>query len=300
METGLPHPLIKVAMDRLRPATLIRRFHLVLEHVMAMQRTLIWLGAACAALAYTAQAEATARIGGVVSMNAGTGACRNDQLVDSNTAQDTFHLYGATSCLGGSASAELRADAATGSIGLRAASAGSGQGSSQVATQLQFSDQWSIAVPAGTPFGTITLPVTVLLEGNVTPGALYDPSSGSFMAYSMAIGPLFSFADFNPNGNIKTSGHYASTFNGSVSLTYTGQPLKAAVSMSLLVPALVEGTLDFYNTASISLLLPPGYSATTSSGLPLVFAAAVPEPASAALLAFGLGLLLMARRRKVR
>jgi hypothetical protein len=84
------------------------------------------------------------------------------------------------------------------------------------------------------------------------------------------------------------------TFNGVVAFSYTGQPLPVAVSMSLSVPGLFNGSVDFYNTAWIAMSLPAGFSATTSSGLPLVFAP-VPEPSSGVLFGAGLALLLLAR-----
>ena len=60
-----------------------------------------------------------------------------------------------------------------------------------------------------------------------------------------------------------------------------------------------EGVLDFYNSAAASIQLPAGYSATTSSGLPLVFAP-VPEPSLTALLAAGLVLVLLTPRLRAK
>ena len=72
----------------------------------------------------------------------------------------------------------------------------------------------------------------------------------------------------------------------------------AEVTMNLSLPGLNEGVVDFGNTASIGMVMPAGYSAVTSSGLVLDFAAPVPEPASVAMLLGGLGVLALAVRRR--
>jgi hypothetical protein len=249
---------------------------------------------AAVALCLSARAGATASIGGTVSVVAGSGVCSNSAQVPGNTAQNSFLLSRSTACSGGSASVSLQGSAATASVGLLATSSGSGIGSSQAAGQVLFSDQWQIAVPAGTPFGTINLPVSLALDGVVSPGAQVDPTVGRFIDYSLSIGVPFSFNVLSAVGSVTTDGVFAKTFNGVVGFGYSGQPLKVAVSMSLITSGLFNGTVDFYNTAAISMTLPPGYSATSSSGLPLVFAA-VPEPAGGAMLAAGLALLVAQR-----
>lgn len=97
------------------------------------------------------------------------------------------------------------------------------------------------------------------------------------------------------------SGNFLQTFSGNVNFRYFGVgsalPMTAEVVMSLSLISLLEGNVDFYNTASISMDLPPGFSATTSSGLPLVFAP-VPEPGTYAMVLTGLGLLGFAARRR--
>jgi hypothetical protein len=65
--------------------------------------------------------------------------------------------------------------------------------------------------------------------------------------------------------------------------------------MNLFVTGLFEGTVDCYNTAAASITLPAGFTASTSSGLPLVFAP-VPEPDTGALLVGGLLTLALVRR----
>lgn len=258
-----------------------------------LPRTWIRLLVVCAAGSVAGQAAATAAIGGALSLIGGNGACNVSALVPQDTQQDSFALSRSTACAGTRSDAQIRGSAATASVGMRASSQGNGQGSSQVATQVRLADQWQISVPSGTPLGPITLPVSLHLEGSITPGALNGFQFNRFLDYTMNIGLPFSFNAFQANGSIGTTGAFAQTFNGSVTWRYTGQPLAAAIELSLFMPGLNEGVVDFYNSAAASIQLPSGYSATTSSGLPLVFAP-VPEPSPAALLAAGLAFMLLA------
>ena len=252
----------------------------------------VLLGIGCAMLLSSSPASATARTGGVISLVGGSGSCNVNELVPLDSLQDTFALSRTTGCSGTSASADLRADAATGSIGMRAASSGNGLGSSQVAAQVSFMDLWSIGVPAGLAPGTFTIPVTLKLDGMVSPSAVY--AFDRFIDYGM------SFRDFyaglapprllQRSGSITSAGNYALNFSGNVEFRYLGPgsalPPTAEVALNLSMPGFREGLVDFYNTASVVLALPAGFSATTSSGIPLVFAP-VPEPGSGALLALG-------------
>jgi hypothetical protein len=274
---------------------------------MKSHRYLSALAVACLATLVVSEAAATANLGGTVSVLAGSGSCHDNNQVPGNTLQDTFALSGATACSGGSASADLHAEAATGTIGLRASSAGNGFGSSNAAAQVQFTDYWLLNVPTGTASGTfINIPVSIHLDGSVTPGAVFDASFGRFLDYNLTISDHYTTlspgGSFSAFGRITSSGIFSQTFNGSVNFFYWGPgslPTRADVEMTLFLVSLFEGTVDFYNTARISLDLPPGFSATTSSGLPLQFAA-VPEPETYAMLLAGLGLLgFVTRRRKL-
>ncbi len=234
-------------------------------------------------------------------MVAGSGACNFSKLIPLDTQQDTFILSGATGCLGGSSSVDLHGEAATGSVGLRATSSGNGLGSSQAAAQVYFSDHWLLSVPTGTAVGTYTIPVSLTLEGSISPGALSN--FNRFMDYNLSIRDFYaglsSSTMFSVNGSITSTGVFTQTFSGNVNFRYfgpgSGLPMTAEVIASLTLPGLNEGIVDFYNTASISMTLPPGFSATTSSGLPLVFAP-VPVPPAAYL--FGSGLLGLLGMRK--
>jgi len=266
-----------------------------------------------AILPFADEANAAAFIGGTISSYAGTGACSDPKFVSNGTAQDTFVLNSAAACGGGSASGAIRGDAASASVGLFATSSGNGFGSSGVAGQVAFTDKWLLTVPVGTSVGYFNVPVSLKLDGSVSPGAVDDASFGRFLDYNLTISdlynPLAPGNSFSALGKITTPGNFALTFDGSVNLYYWGPgslPTTALVEMSLFLPALFEGTVDFYNTASITLDLPAGYSATTSSGLPLNFASVpvdppsgVPEPVTLALFSAGLaGAVAMRRRTK--
>lgn len=253
----------------------------------------------CSALTWVGPAAATATIGGVVSLVGGSGTCNVNAWVPQDTAQDNFLLSRATGCVGTSSDAQLRGSAATASVGMRAASSGNGLGSGQVAAQVHLADQWQISVPVGTPLGPLTLPVSLHLDGSISPAAALNAQFGSFLLYTMSIGLPFSFSALAANGSITTTGAFAQTFNGTVTWQYRGQPLRAAIELDLAMPGLNEGVLDFYNSAAASIQLPAGYSATTSSGLPLVFAP-VPEPSPTALLAAGLVFVLLTPRLRAK
>jgi hypothetical protein len=63
--------------------------------------------------------------------------------------------------------------------------------------------------------------------------------------------------------------------------------MTALVEMTLSVPQLNAGSIDFSNTAVASIALPPGFTATSSSGITSVFLP-VPDPDAIALWAVGL------------
>jgi hypothetical protein len=265
-------------------------------------RHLAMLTIACATSFCAGEAGATALIGGTVSTLAGSGTCNDNKTVSTSTSQDSFALNASTGCSGGSASGSIRGDAATASVGIKGSSSGNGFGSSEMAGEVTFIDKWLLNVPAGTAAGVIHIPVSITLEGNVSSGALFDTTFAGFMTYDLSISDFYAPSNaFSAIGKITADGNYSETFNGSVNLTYWGPDslaqTTADVEMTVFIPALIEGTVDFYNTASIALDLPDGFSATTSSGLPLDFATStpptdpgngVPEPLTLSLFAAGL------------
>ncbi|MGV8991772.1 MAG: PEP-CTERM sorting domain-containing protein [Thiobacillus sp.] len=251
------------------------------------------------------QAHATATLGGVVSLVGGSGTCNYSQLVPLNTQQDTFLLSGANGCLGGSSSVDLHGEAATGTIGLRATSSGNGLGSFQAAAQVYYSDHWLITPSAGLANGTYTIPVSLTLDGNISSGALNGFQFNRFLDYGMSVrdlyGGLAAPSLFSTYGSIATTGVFSQTFDGNVSFNYygpgSGLPMTAEVTATLSLPGLNEGLVDFYNTAAISMQLPSGFSAKTSSGMALVFPP-VPEPQTNAMMMAGLGLVAWRAHRQ--
>ena len=255
-------------------------------------------------------AQATAYLGGVVTALSGLGACHDTHSMPGNTLQDTLSISAAIACQGGSAGGTVTGDAATGSVTISGYSIGSSPvpGSSQVAAQVQYMDHWLINVPAGTAPGLINLPVALRLEGTISPGALSGYSR--YFDYSMKIRDLYGSLNPDPPdssilssyGSITGPGAFSSIVTGNLNFHYYGPgtalPTTAEVSITLGYPGLNEGTIDFSHTAAISMILPPGYSAVTSSGIVLDFAPAVPEPDRIGLLLAGLAVVGWTVRRR--
>ncbi len=251
-----------------------------------------------AALSLSPAAHAVALLGGNIglSMFPGLGACNAGAGVSLSTPQDVFALAVATPAGGPctqSASGSMHAAAATRSLGMQLTASGP---QTVAAGQVSFVDTWIITPPPGTPVGFITMPVSFALDGTVAPGSSF--SFGRFLDYVFTIsdpntGVGNPLQNFQVTGRITATGTTALVFNGDVSFrnfNQTSLPMRALVEMTLLVPQLNAGSVDFSNTAQASLTLPPGFTATTSSGLPLVFAP-VPEPATSWLWALGAALL---------
>lgn len=255
-----------------------------------------------------AHAGASAQLGGVIgtSFAAGYGSCNRSQAVPLNTPQDSFSMQLSADCDNGTAHAagRLRADAATGSIGLQL----SADGASVASAEVRLFDTWLFSVAPGTLPGTYAIPVSFHLEGSVQPGS-YARLGGNFLNYAFSTRDLYAglpTSSLAASGYVDATGSFLFDITSMVDFRYLGLdsalPMTAEVEIVLFAPQLETGALDFFNTATVSLALPSGWSAHTSSGLALPFgtAAAVPEPSAPALLLLGLAGMGLQRRAQRR
>jgi len=140
---------------------------------------------------------------------------------------------------------------------------------------------------------------------------LWETAPGSTFSFGRFVDYVFTISDPNSGagnplqnfqviGQVTTTGVSVLNFDGNVSFRNFNQvslPMTAMVEMTLSAPQLDAGSIDFYNTAIASIALPPGFTATSSSGIPLVFAP-VPEPSAVALWALGLAAVGFVSRRR--
>ena len=242
-----------------------------------------------------------AQTGGSISLSGGSGpgaGCLVTRQVPTTTVQDSFALAASTSCGGGSGSAQVHADALVPSIGL----AGTATNSSASAFVI-LSDLWTIGLAPGTAVrGTFSIPVSFHLEGDVAPGSLYGPPFGRFIDIGGSLGQFGTASGvFQFSSRVDTIGHFDQTFSGLATFTNYGPsvPILGAFEILLSMPFLQLGAVDFYNTLSASVEVPPGFTVTSSSGAALFAVSPVPEPETYALMMAGLAVLGgLARRRK--
>lgn len=243
-----------------------------------------------------------AGVGGSVFVQANAGACTDSTLLPASAPPDVL-VHRAVSCGGVSASADARVEESTGSVGLRVAANSIGAGESQATAQVLYSDTWTIT-GAGVPVGgSLTIPVTFLLHGVISPDAAPAGAIVSLLDYGFSIRDSFSVPlapfSFAAGGSLTTAFTGTLALPGSVTLVNRGAalPMAAVVSVSLFAQGIKQGNVDFFNTASVFLDLPAGVAAVSSAGTPVSFVI-VPLPAAAILMLVGLGTLRVVGRRR--
>jgi hypothetical protein len=248
------------------------------------------LAAVCAGIWASGPAGATAQLGGVIDATFVSGNCNQSAQVPLTTLQDNFALNLAVPCSAGAVSGSLKGSSATGSIGLTLTASGNGFAAATVALV----DFWYLTPPPGTAAGFYTIQATLHIDGT----AAGVPVLGNYLTYTMT---LLDFNSSLPNGRIDgigavtTPGAYSQTFSAPLSVRYFGPgggPAVLQVALQMSVPNLNAGTVDFFNTGFAALSLLPGWTAVTSSGLPVT---PVPEPAAAVLMLLGAGALALRR-----
>lgn len=253
---------------------------------MTQVRSFTFAATVCAALLAHGNVGATASIGGVISasFNEAFGACNQNVQVSNGTLQNNFALNLSAPCAAGSAGGSLVGTAASGSVGLKTFAAGTGS----AAAQVSLIEIWTLTPPPGTAAGIYAIPVSLHLDGTVSAGT--TSLLGRFLDYSMSLRDTNSGLPsslFGVTGSVINTGLYSQTFNSLLSVRYFGPgslPTTEEISIVLTSQQIFGGSVDFYNTAFASLALPAGWTAATSSGLPVT---QVPEPATAVLMLLG-------------
>lgn len=241
-------------------------------------------------------ASATASVQGLVSaiFTERAGSCNNFVKQDP-IRQDFLDLSLSAPCSNGTVGGSIEADASAASVGLRLTSSGTGLGYASV----YLADDVILTPPRGTTVGTFTIPVTFQLKGEIDKRTKMqeDPF---FLAYGFAGRGTFFFGDsYVENGFVEDTGKFELTTGFELkSSSYWGtqNQISAYYRIELRVPGMLEGNIDFFDTAFASFSLPEGWTGKTSSGLTLT--SPIPEPSSALMFALGVGFL--ARRRLAR
>lgn len=251
-------------------------------------------------------------IGGVVTTNASSGGCADTQIVPLNTVQNAFSLSAAATCGGQSATGSVTGTAATASVGIVGTSSGGTYGSAQMAGQVSLIDQWILTPPTTVGLASsFLMPVAINLDGLISADATYNPGFTGFLGYTLSVYDVYDALGaagglFSRTGLVTTTGAFNLHDTGTISVNYiAGLPISVGVSLSLSIPGLTNGTVDFLHTGSIFAALPDGWTATTGGGSALDFGggqppvSSVPVPASLALmLCWTLGLAGAAARRR--
>lgn len=235
---------------------------------------------------YTLPSAAAAdySVRGVVSVNAGAGACSDSELVNATPAPSLTTAAGCVAPSGSAASGETVADLATGSVGLLLLASPLPSSSAASSAQTQLTDQLHFTVPGGIGQNeNLLVDVTWTLDGQITSTTL--PTFAHPLDYSLE---FYDFADpFTGAHGHNVFASRDAPYLGPESFTKTvalsGAFLTANVAM-LLGGGIQDGSVDFLHGATIAIAAPPGVTFTSDSG---VFLSA-PEPAGSLLGCVGL------------
>jgi MYXO-CTERM domain-containing protein len=166
---------------------------------------------------------------------------------------------------------------------------------------VSLTDRLHFTVPGGLAAGEdLLVGVTFTLAGSLSPDALFDPIYGRFLDYDLN---FYDWASsFDPEHQLATFGKLTATpFAGPLVLSKVvkirGDFLLATVSMTLSVPGISQGSVEFLDLmdgATIALDLPPGVTFTSESGTFL----SAPEPDAALMAATVLALGAIGGRRR--
>jgi hypothetical protein len=233
---------------------------------------------------------------GTVSVYAGGGMCSDsdqDNLSPNPIATTSAFCVAQD---GSSASGGTVADLAAGKVGL-AISTSPLPSSAGGAAMSGLTDRLTFTVAGGIePNEDLLVGVTFTLAGELSPDAAFDFQFGRFLDYSFAFSDSYSLAAdhfFSASGSVdSTSFTSPQVFTNVVKVR--GAFLTADVGMNLSLPGIHQGSVDFLNSATIALDLPPGVTFTSASGVFLT----APEPGAFARAAgVLLPLWVVARRR---
>ncbi len=236
---------------------------------------------------------------GTVSVFAGVPNCNDSDQVVVSPLPSATTAASCTATNGASAAGASRADLTTGSVGLElfanpvAGGYAGGAGQSALADRLTFSVAGGIGQNEDLLVG-----VTFTLDGSLSTDALFDSIYGRYLDYNF---DFSDFASFAPDHALDALGMVTTTpFLGPLTFSKVvkirGAFLTANVAMDLFVPGIIQGSVDFLNTATVALELPPGVTFTSESGVFLT----APEPAGAALGVASLLTLAGLRQRRLR
>jgi hypothetical protein len=228
-------------------------------------------------------------VAGTISVFAGVPNCTDSDQTVPSQLPSAMTSAACTAANGASASGATSADLTTGSVGLEVFAnpvVGGYAGGSALAA---LTDQLHFTVPGLAPGADLLVRVTFTLAGTFSPDALFQTIYGRYLDYNL------SFHDFTASGTLTTTPFLGpTTFSEVVSIP--SPFLDANVAMTLFVPGIEQGSVEFLHTATIALDLPPGVTFTSESGVFLT----APEPASTTLGVASLLALACLRQRRLR